>query len=105
MENSIDINNKLWYKFNEPKERTEMRLKEMISLGMVETGNASFGVIGVMSGLYIEWVWSYDDERWKSYMDWVKSRIAEKNNTIETKTDEKSFLEDSLKFIDQQIKR
>ncbi len=57
------------------KDRTRKRLIEMAELGMENLGVASFGINGIMSGLYIERVWSYSDEDWNDYMDWVKSLI------------------------------
>ena len=47
----------------------------MAECGMEETGIASFGYKGVMSGLYIEKVWGYSDEDFKDYMDWAKDLI------------------------------
>lgn len=77
---SININREEFYEWNKPdlKERTKNRLKEITDLGMTEVGVAQFGIKDVMSGLYIEMVWSYTDEEFKSYMDWVKSLIKEK---------------------------
>lgn len=72
---NIDINYKYYYPYDdtpEIKERTRERLAEIITLGMTEVGEAQFGIKGIMSGLYIEKVWSYDEKRWKEYMDWVK---------------------------------
>lgn len=57
------------------KERTKSRLKEMAELGMSEVGVAEFGYKGVMSGLYIERVWSYSNEDFNSYMDWARGLI------------------------------
>lgn len=73
----ININRSDLYLYDTPelKERTKNRLTEMNDLGMEESGTASFGLVGVMSGLYIEKVWRYSDEDWKDYMDWVKSLI------------------------------
>lgn len=74
----IDINRSDWYEYNKPerKERTKARLQEIIDCGMTEVGTASFGYKYVMSGLYIENVWSYTDEEFNSYMDWAKGLIA-----------------------------
>ena len=71
----FDINNDDFYKYNKPKERTRKRLIEIANCGMQEVGIASFGVEGVMSGLYIEKVWSYSDKDFNEYMDWAKSLI------------------------------
>ena len=78
MKNGGFINREDFYQWNKPKERTKNRLTEMYDLGMTEVGVAQFGIKDVMSGLYIEMVWSYTDEEFKSYMDWVKSLIKEK---------------------------
>jgi hypothetical protein len=72
----FDIEREDLYEFNKPKERTRKRLTEMAECGMEETGIASFGYKGVMSGLYIEKVWGYSDEDFKDYMDWAKGLIA-----------------------------
>lgn len=50
----FDIEREDLYEYNKPKERTRKRLTEMAECGMEETGIASFGYKGVMSGLYIE---------------------------------------------------
>ncbi len=68
-----------FYEYGKPKERTKKRLTEIVDLGMEETGIASFGYKGVMSGLYIEKVWNYSDEDFKHYMDWVKDLIKQKH--------------------------
>jgi hypothetical protein len=57
----------------EVNERTEKRLNEIKEMGLVEVGTAQFGIPKVMSGLYIEMVWSYNDEEWKGYLEWVKA--------------------------------
>jgi len=72
----FDIERENLYEYNKPKERTRKRLTEMAECGMEETGIASFGYKGVISGLYIEKVWGYSDEDFKDYMDWVKGLIA-----------------------------
>lgn len=66
------------YEHNKPKERTKKRLTEIANCGMQEVGIGEFGYKGVMSGLYIEKVWSYSDEKFKSYMNWVKSLLCQK---------------------------
>ena len=73
----IDTTNKYWYEYNKPEkiERTENRLKQLNEMGMEEIGSASFGIRGIMSGLYIEMVWSHSDEEWDGYIKWVKSLI------------------------------
>ena len=63
----FDINRTDLYRHDEPEhfERTKKRLTEISECGMEETGIASFGYEGVMSGLYIEKVWSYSDDDFK----------------------------------------
>ncbi len=79
----IDTNQADLYIWNKPEiyERTKARLTEMSDLGMVDVGVANFGIPGVMSGLYIEKVWNYDEENWKGYMDWVRTMVASKKNS------------------------
>lgn len=59
----------------ELRDRTERRLTEIGELGMEEVMTAEFGYKGVMSGLYIEYVWNYSDEEFKDYMDWARGLI------------------------------
>lgn len=74
----FNIDREYWYLFGQPTQRTRARLFEIAECGMEEVGVAEFGYKGVMSGLYIEKVWSYSDEDFKSYMDWAKNLIATK---------------------------
>jgi hypothetical protein len=78
----FDIERKDLYEYGKPKERTRKRLTEMAECGMEETGIASFGYKGVMSGLYIEKVWGYSDEDFKDYMDWAKGLIVASLNGV-----------------------
>lgn len=59
----------------EGRERTLVRLTEIAEIGMEEVLTAEFGYRGVMSGLYIEKVWSYSDKEWNGYMTWAKGLI------------------------------
>ena len=76
----FDIDNNDFYEHSKPelKERTRQRLTQIAELGMEETGIASFGYKGIMSGLYIKKVWSYSDEDFKDYMEWAKELISSK---------------------------
>ena len=74
---AFDINRIDLYDGHED-ERTRKRLQEIIDCGMDEVAFAEFGVEGVMSGLYIERVWSYTDEFFNDYLDWVKELIAKR---------------------------
>lgn len=80
MKTKFDINNNDFYEHSKPelKERTKQRLTEMAELGIEEVAIAQFGYKGIMSGLYIEKVWSYSDEDFKNYMDWAKELISSK---------------------------
>lgn len=73
---NFDINRDDFYEHDKPKDRTKKRLLEISECGMEEVGVAHFGYKGVMSGLYIEMVWSYSDKDFKDYMDWAKGLIA-----------------------------
>lgn len=65
---------KTFYRHGESEqiqERTKQRLIQIENLGMTLCGLGQFGIDGIMSGLYIEKVWSYEDEDWNGYMSWV----------------------------------
>ena len=85
----INIDRTDFYEYGKPElqERTRKRLQEIIDCGMTEVGIAQFGFKGIMSGLYIEIVWSYSNEIFKDYMDWAKELIAEKRKKIITVED------------------
>jgi hypothetical protein len=72
---------KEYYEYDKPelKERTRQRLTEIANCGMEVVGYGQFGYKGIMSGLYIEKVWSYSDEDFKDYMDWAKGLITSNN--------------------------
>ena len=79
----VDTNNKYFYKYEdsaEEKEITRRRLTQISELGMEEVGIAQFGIEGIMSGLYIEMIWNFSDEKWKEYIDWVQELIKSKTN-------------------------
>ena len=78
----IDIDREDFYLYNEPKERTRERLIQIAEMGMEEIGFASFGIRGIMSGLYIEKIWRYTEEDWADYINWV-NELRRKNNLIE----------------------
>lgn len=90
----IDINRKDLYEYGKVdlKERTKNRLKQINKMGMTEVGTSQFGIDGIMSGLYIEKVWSYSEDDWNEYIVWVK-------NLIKKKTSNKQFLIDILQNI------
>ena len=75
----FDIDRNDLYEYDKSKDRTRQRLTEIAKCGMEECGIAQFGYKDVMSGLYIEKVWSYSDEDFNDYMDWVKELIAERS--------------------------
>lgn len=77
----LDIDRSFFYETGRPeiKDRTRRRLEEIRDAGMREVGSASFGVPGIMSGLYIEKVWSYSDDEFNGYMEWAKNLIKHAN--------------------------
>lgn len=78
----IDIDDEYWYAEknypDKPDVRTRERLIEIKELGYTECGIGQFGIDGITSGLYIEILWDYDNERWLDYINWVKKLINEK---------------------------
>ena len=70
------LNREDLYECGKPKNRTRKRLNEMVDCGMEELGLGSFGYPGVMSGLYIEMVWTYTDDQYEEYMEWAKDLIS-----------------------------
>ena len=70
--NEIDVTEPSYYEYGGNCDRTLQRLIEIKELGMSVVGTGHFGIEGVMSGLYIERVWAYSNEKWDSYINWVK---------------------------------
>lgn len=66
----------------EKREETKKRLTQIKELGMEICGVAQFGIKDIMSGLYIEMVWSKTDDQWDDYINYVKELIKNKNNII-----------------------
>lgn len=69
------IDRKDFYEYNDHKggnKRTRKRLQELEDLGLTEMGIASFGIEGIMSGLYIESVWYKSDKDWTETVQWIK---------------------------------
>jgi len=52
----------------------------MKEVGMEAYHNYQFGYEGVMSGLWIERVWGFSEERWNKYMKWATDLIKEKTD-------------------------
>jgi len=77
--NKIDIDRKDLYEFDKPTERTRKRLIELDKIGMTEVDAAQFGVKNIMSGLYIEMVWHYNDQQWDDYIQWAKDLIKNRS--------------------------
>ena len=77
----IHINNKNYYEVGKPEnqERTKNRLTELSKINMIELSNSQFGIKGIMSGLYIEYIWTYSQKQWDDYVNWVK-KLIETNN-------------------------
>jgi len=76
----FNVDDERFYEFNKPekKEKTRSRLEQMAKIGLEEVGLAEFGYKDLMSGLYIESVWSHSDEDFEKYIDWAKTLILEK---------------------------
>jgi hypothetical protein len=62
----------------ENPERTNQRLHRLAKMGLEELSETSFGIQGVVGGLYIERVWNYCDEDFDDYLDWMQSVIDKK---------------------------
>lgn len=77
---AIDINREDYYRYDKPelRDRTKSRLALISAAGMEEVGIAEFGVRGIVSGLYIEKVWSDSAEDFAGYLEWAKDLIAQK---------------------------
>jgi len=102
---AIDINDKDYYEYGKPelRERTKKRLTQLVEAGMEEFGNAQFGVRDIMSGLYIELVWSFTDEKWNDYLNWAIQLIKEKRwKKSLSKIKEGAFI-DELRYIQNQL--
>ncbi len=67
-----------FYEYTKPEadSRTRQRLEQLERLGCIEVGAAQFGIPNLFSGLYIENVWSFSEQEWNSYIDWVNSLTA-----------------------------
>jgi hypothetical protein len=76
---AFDIEREDLYQYDQPKDRTRKRLFEIAECGMEECSSTQFGYKGIMSGLYIEMVWSFSDEAFNDYMNWAKGLIAERS--------------------------
>lgn len=80
---AIDVNRESFYGPNDEtvNERTKQRLKRMIDCGMVEVERDNFGYDGILSGFYIERVWSYSDNDFDDYLEWAESLYKSKQKT------------------------
>jgi hypothetical protein len=68
----IDINRADLYDDNpDIRQRTRERLLYIAKSGMTEVSSGEFGYPGVVTGLYIEFVWAYDDEMFNSFIKWA----------------------------------
>jgi hypothetical protein len=78
----FNVDRKDFYEYDQPAAinvRTRERLVEIADIGMEEVMTAEFGYKGIMSGLYLEKVWSYSNKDWKDYIDWAKGLINERS--------------------------
>lgn len=71
----IDIEDESYYELKRNHERTRSRLIRIAETGAEDVEIGHFGVRCVVSGLYIEKVWQYDDEQFDDYMNWFSERI------------------------------
>ena len=80
----FDITRRDFYLVDQPEleERTKKRLVEISEIGMEEVGCGQFGKKDIMSGLYIEMVWSFSDEKWTEYISWAKELINSKKEKM-----------------------
>lgn len=83
---AFDVNRRDFYT-GQFDERTRHRLTKILNLGMIEVSIAEFGFPGVMSGLYIERVWSYSDEEFLDYLEWANGLIQKSKNKSGTISD------------------
>lgn len=82
----INIEHVLTYTDVDKIERTQKRLEEIAEMGMVDIGHDHYGITGIMSGLYVEMVWSHSDEAWRGYIDWTKWLVKQTLETLCTHT-------------------
>ena len=75
MKYKFDIERCDLYLYKEPSKRTRERLIEIAELGLEEIGFANFGIPGIVSGLYIEMVWNFDEGNWYDYIKWIKTLV------------------------------
>lgn len=74
----IDIEHYVNLSYDKEKETTRARLQELINRGFDEVMTAEFGYEGIVSGLYIEKVWSMTDAEWDDYVEWALSVVDKK---------------------------
>ena len=94
MKYKFDIDRTDLYIHDKPEiyHRTRNRLALMGELGMEEVGVAQFGIKDVMSGLYIEMVWSLSNEKFDDYLVWAKSLCDIKNKQEREKQERLSIM-------------
>lgn len=78
MQSLVDRDDFYLYDRPDKKEETRIRLQQLQDIGMTEVGVAQFGITGIMSGLYIEMVWNFSDEKFDDYIKWVKELKSKK---------------------------
>lgn len=94
----INIDNKDLYDHKTPDKRTRKRLEQLLELGMEEISFAQFGIEGVVSGLYIEQVWTDSNYGWDEYILYVKELLLKK----EEEKSKKSLLKELLTIEKQE---
>lgn len=59
----------------ELQQRTKERLDQIQELGLTIVGYHQFGIPNIISGLYIEMVWSHSEDEWNEYIEYIKSAV------------------------------
>jgi len=79
----IDLNDDNYYIGNSPEKkiRTHNRLQDIKNLGLKDLGDMSFGIKDLMSGLYLEMVWSFNGEEWLNYTNWI-TELKKNHDTL-----------------------
>lgn len=83
-EHKFDTDREDLYQFKREaiRQRTKKRLIQIADMGLEEVGLATFGIPGVLSGLYIEKVWHYLDKDWDEYVEWIAGKIVEADEKV-----------------------
>ena len=77
----IDLDNPFYY-CGKHDERTKQRLERLNAVGAEDVGFGHFGVRNVVSGLYIERVWWYNDVLFEDYFQWFSGKIEKSKQPL-----------------------